>query len=139
MTRRSPDRPFLPTYDDLLESPPWRLIPEGYCTRYGDVIDLLLATDDRYVIMNCGDSCRIQFDVAGLPVRPDNWVRQYFLYTDGWDKDMDHNVFTGSTVTPLPWHGQDVQRYGLDSHSPLNEQWMEEYNTRWVPGDRLQR
>jgi hypothetical protein len=134
MTRAAPDQPFIPDYDDLLKRPPWRLIPEGFCTRYGDVLDLLTATDDRYVIMNCGDACRIEFDVTGLPPVRDGWIREFFLYTDGWDKDMDHNVVTGNTVLPLPVHGQDEQRYGFEPFVLPSTDWVDEYNTRWVSG-----
>ncbi len=134
MTRSSPDQPFIPDYNDLLESPPWRMIPQGFCTRVGDVLELLTATDDRYVIMNCGDACRIEFDVTTLPPVADGWSRDFFLYTDGWDKDMDHNVFTGHTVLPLPVHGQDEQRYGLEQFELPSTDWIEKYNKRWVAG-----
>lgn len=134
MTRSSPDQPFIPDYNDLLESPPWRMIPQGFCTRVGDVLELLTATDDRYVIMNCGDACRIEFDVTTLQPVPDGWSRDFFLYTDGWDKDMDHNVFTGHTVLPLPVHGQDEQSYGIEQFELPTTDWIEKYNTRWVAG-----
>jgi hypothetical protein len=62
-------------------------------------------------------------------------VRKYFLYTDGWEKDTDHNVVTGDTVAPLPLHGQDDQRYGFEA-SPLGApDWIYEYNTRFVPAE----
>lgn len=136
--RTRDDLPRVPDYHDVLAELPWRHIPSGYYTRYGDVRELLTEVDDRYVVFSCGDAARIDFDVTNLPPPPDGHVREYFLLTDGWDKDMDHNVFTGDTVEPLPLHGQDDQQYGLDAPRLRDEPWIDPYNIRWVPADRFE-
>ncbi len=43
----------------------------GYCTRYGDVRELLEKIDDRYVIMNAGDEMALRFAVPEGP--PPGW------------------------------------------------------------------
>lgn len=129
------DEPRTPRYESILDSPPWRRIPEGWYTRHGDVLPLLEETDDRYVILSCGDAARIEFEVNALLTLHDGKVREYFLYTDGWDKDMDHNVLTGATVHPLPVHGQDNQTYGTEDYALNSEDWLWEYNSRWVPAE----
>ena len=47
-------------------APRWRDL-EGFHTRFGDVRELLLTVDDRYVIMNAGDEMRLAFPEAPPP------------------------------------------------------------------------
>ena len=66
--------PEIPDYNQLAATTQiWRDL-EGYYTRYGDVRELLAATDDRYVIMNAGDEMALRFaapppPAAGLGAR----------------------------------------------------------------------
>jgi hypothetical protein len=62
-------------------------------------------------------------------------VRDFFLYLDGWDKDSDFHVATGTQVEPLPFHGMNDQLYGREKRpeSPSDEL-HRRYNTRWVEG-----
>jgi hypothetical protein len=84
----------------------------GLYTRFGDVRDLLIEADDRYVVMKGGDAVRLAFDASGLPPLPAGWARDYLVVLDGWDKDGDKNTVAGQTVEPLPFHGMDDARYG---------------------------
>jgi hypothetical protein len=112
------------------EYPPWRTTPQGWCTRYGDVLDLVTVRDGRLAIVNAGDALALQFDAAGLPPLQPGMVRSFFFYSVGWDKDADHNVVEGETIEPLPV--ESVFDGGEDD-------WRLKYNTRWVPGVRFDR
>jgi tetratricopeptide (TPR) repeat protein len=98
------EAPETPDYARLANTTPrWRDL-EGYYTRFGDVNELLMAIDDRYVIMNAGDEMQLRFP-AGDAVR-DGWRRDFVLVGDGWEKDGDYNTGYSSTVTPLPTHAR---------------------------------
>ncbi|MCO6455327.1 MAG: VCBS repeat-containing protein [Pirellulaceae bacterium] len=96
--RRRPDTPH---YEVESREPRW-LDLEGYYTRFGDVSELLAATDDRYVIMNAGDELALEFTV--LPPVESGWRRDFVLIGDGWVKDGDFNTAFSRTVQPLPAH-----------------------------------
>jgi hypothetical protein len=115
---RAPGHPQTPDYEIVSPSPPWRTTPQGWCTRYGDVLDLVGARDDRLVLLNAGDALRLRFSAKELPPVPKGLVRSFFFYSVGWDKDADLNVEDGDTVEPLP-------------AGALGD-WCVEYNTRWV-------
>jgi hypothetical protein len=127
--------PELPVYDRLSgSSPRWRDL-EGFYTRFGDVRELLKATDDRYVIMNAGDEMQLEF--AAAPPPPSGWVRDYVLAGDGWIKDGDYNSGDSRTVLPYPHHA----RRDYDSApGSLEDDWVyrhhrddwQTYQTRYV-------
>jgi hypothetical protein len=75
----------------------------------------------------------LSFRADQLPPKPEKFVRDFFLYVVGWDKDADFHVGQGWRVDPLPFLGMDDQAYG---HQPrpaaLNDSWIAKYNTRWV-------
>jgi len=124
--------PSTPIFDEVSPRPGWKRTLEGWCTRYGDVLPLVMDVDDQYLILNGGDAVTIDFDPAGLPPLRPGYVRDFFFFSDGWDKDSDHNVTAGDTVEPLPYHGQDDQLYGRDPQGLKSAEWMFRYNTRWV-------
>jgi len=95
-------------YDEVSREPAWAPIA-GAFTRYGDVLPLLDAPDDRYVIFGPGDETALQFDATPAPTLPPGWTRDFVLYTDAWMKDADLNTASGGTVGPLPFHG--MSRY----------------------------
>ncbi len=125
--------PSTPDYDKVSQFPPWRTTPQGWSTRYGDVLDLVTTRDNRMAILNSGDALALEFDAAGLPSLSPGMTRSFFFYSVGWDKDADHNVVDGDTVDPLPWESVNTGPGGVDSE----EDWRLEYNTRWVPSDRF--
>ncbi len=97
-------RPEVPMYDSLRGTAQvWQDL-EGYYTRFGDVRELLVEIDDRYVIMNAGDELALEF--AALPEPPEGWVRDFVLIGDGWVKDGDYNTLFSETVRPLPSHSR---------------------------------
>ncbi|MFQ5526911.1 MAG: FG-GAP-like repeat-containing protein [Thermoanaerobaculia bacterium] len=77
----------------------------GRLTRFGEVGELLLAEDDRYVVMGPGDELTVRLPVDDLPPPAEGWRRDFVLYTDGWVKDADLHTKTSQTVEPLPYHG----------------------------------
>jgi hypothetical protein len=93
--------PELPTYVLDGTAPRWRDL-EGYYTRFGDVRELLLDVDDRYVIMNAGDELALRFAAAAPPAA--GAIRDFVMVTDGWEKDGDFNTTFSRTVLPLPTH-----------------------------------
>jgi thioredoxin-like negative regulator of GroEL len=116
------------------EPPPWAPIAGAY-TRYGDVLPLLGASDDRYVIFGPGDELALQFDATAAPVLPPGWTRDFVLYSDAWMKDADLNTATGGTVEPLPFHAMSRYPYGAEQSYPTDaahRRFVETYNTRRV-------
>ena len=45
----------------------------------------------------------VDFDAMHLPELPEGWTRDYFLYANGFAKDMDFYAAHGDTVSPLPF------------------------------------
>ncbi|MGD0361229.1 MAG: FG-GAP-like repeat-containing protein [Bryobacteraceae bacterium] len=104
----------------------------GLYTRYGDVLPLIVAIDDRLAIMGSGDELRLRFPepAAALPA---GWKRDFLLFVDGWAKDADANTAFGQTVEPLPFHAMSQYPYKDGEHFPddlAHRQYIEEYNTR---------
>jgi tetratricopeptide (TPR) repeat protein len=132
--------PLTPNYDQISSSAKWRITPMGWCTRYGAVDELLAVGDNALVLLNGGDELTLSFATDRLPPKAPGMVRDFFLYTVGWDKDADFHCRLGWLIEPLPWNGMDDQRYG---HQPrpafANDDWMQKYNTRWVGPHTLAR
>ncbi len=134
MYRPNAHAPHLFDYEKVTTDAQWRDLA-GYYTRYGDVNALLQEVDDMYVILNAGDEITVEFDASRLPALKSGWVRDFILYSDGWDKDGDINTLTSQTVEPLPFHGMsaypypDTERYPDDA---AHRRYRLEYNTRRV-------
>lgn len=134
MYRPTPHAPHLFDYQKVTTEAQWRDLA-GYYTRYGDVNPLLQEVDDMYVILNAGDEITVEFDAARLPALKPGWVRDFILYSDGWDKDGDINTLTSQTVEPLPFHGMSAYPYPDTEHYPDDEahrRYQLKYNTRRV-------
>ena len=134
MYRPNPHAPHLFDYQKVTKAAQWRDLA-GFYTRYGNVVPLLQEVDDMYVILNAGDEITVEFDAARLPELKSGWVRDFILYSDGWDKDGDINTLTSQTVEPLPFHGMSAYPYPDTEHYPNDEahqQYRREYNTRRV-------
>ncbi len=109
----------------------------GYYTRYGDVKELVAATDNKYVIFGSGDEVAVNFDPSRLPPVPEHWTRDYFFYADGFAKDMDFYAAYGDTVSPLPFHTLVPYPYPGGIGYPLDAEHLNyilNYNTRPVSG-----
>jgi tetratricopeptide (TPR) repeat protein len=133
--------PELPDYNQLSGSRQrWRDLI-GYYTRFGDVLELLARSDDRYVIMNAGDEMSFRF--AAPPPPPSGWVRDFVIVGDGWIKDGDFNSTFSKTVLPLPYHAR--QQY-TTKPGRLEDEWVyrrhpgdwQTYHTRYVTTDVFQ-
>jgi tetratricopeptide (TPR) repeat protein len=126
-------QPLTPDYDRVRAWPDWRITPTGWCTRYGEVDELIASRDGGLALLNGGDELTLDFAADRLPPQPEGSRRSFFLFTVGWDKDADFHVVLGDRVEPLPWEGMDDQRYGRETRpehpgDALNRR----YNTRWV-------
>lgn len=125
--------PLTPDYEKVQGKPHWRITPEGWCTRYGPVGDLVKNKDNALALVNGGDELTLNFDASKLPPIKPGHVREFFLLSVGWDKDSDFHVSRGWTVGPLPYHGQNDQAYGEQSNPAVESaEWVRRYNTRYV-------
>ena len=120
---RAPHHPTTPEWDTVFAQPPWRTTPEGWVTRYGDVLELVNERDGELAILNGGDALDLRFATRDFASLPAGRVRTFFFYSVGWDKDSDHNVVDGNTVEPIPVVAGTA------------DDWRIRYNTRWVPRD----
>lgn len=105
----------------------------GNYTRYGDVKELLRASDDKFAVFSSGEGAKLEFDPAGLPKLPPGWVRDYFFYSDGFEKDLDFYAAYAFTVEPLPKHGLIAYPYADGKGYPVDAEHLRyefEYNTR---------
>lgn len=133
------DCPLTPSYEAVSANSYWTVIPGGWCTRYGDVRELVAARDEGLCILNSGDELTLSFAESELPKKAVSLIREFFLYVDGWDKDSDFHVAAGTEVGPLPFHGMDDQQYGKAARPAFASDVLhQKYNTRWVDGKALQ-
>ena len=137
--QQGPSSPERPRYLLAGTAPRWRDL-EGYHTRFGDVKELLLNVDDRYVIMNAGDELSLRFGSAPAP-RPGQ-RRDFVVIGDGWVKDGDYNTTFSRTVLPLPTHasGRYDRAPGRLEDDPVYRAHPADfalYHTRYVSPDRV--
>ena len=112
--------------------------PMGTYTRYGDVLPLLTATDDKLAVFGSGDEVRLDFDPSNLPALPKGWVRDYFFAANGYEKDMDFYAAEGNFVAPLPFLSMGDYPYAPKKSFPLDGahvNYLLEYNTRHMSGN----
>ncbi|MGB7848287.1 MAG: FG-GAP-like repeat-containing protein [Candidatus Acidiferrum sp.] len=105
----------------------------GNYTRYGDVKKLLSSSDDKFAVFSSGEGVELEFDPTGLAPLPAGWVRDYFFYADGFEKDLDFYAAYAFTVEPLPKHGFTPYPYPEGKDYPLDADHLGyefEYNTR---------
>ncbi len=126
--------PFGYDYETVNATSPWKIFPGSY-TREGDVRELLMKTDDLFIISRTGDEISLSFDATMLPSLPAGWTRTFLLYSDGYSKEMDINSASPDQVMPLPFHGMTRYPYSAPEACPMTEArraYMERYNTRIV-------
>jgi tetratricopeptide (TPR) repeat protein len=141
VTQANASSPEVPDYNRFSASKQiWRDLI-GYYTRFGDVRELLLRADDRYVIMNAGDEMSFRFAAPAAP--PAGWVRDYVIVGDGWIKDGDYNSTFSKTVLPLPYHAKNLYE---TPPGRLEDEWVyrrhsddwQTYHTRYVTAESFQ-
>ncbi|HEY0547362.1 MAG TPA: FG-GAP-like repeat-containing protein [Pyrinomonadaceae bacterium] len=129
--------PFGYDYQQVSNSSPWKVMTGRY-TREGDVLELLLKSDDMFVISRTGDEISLSFDATSLPPLPDGWTRTFLLYADGFSKEMDINSASPDQLWPLPFHGMTKYPYQAPEHYPMTparRAYLERYNTRVVTAE----
>ena len=112
--------------------------PQGTYTRYGNVLPLLTATDDKFAVFGSGDEVRLDFDPSHLPALPQGWVREYFFAANGYEKDMDFYAAEGNYVAPLPFLSMGEYPYSPKKsfpHDDTHVNYLLEYNTRHMSGN----
>jgi hypothetical protein len=105
----------------------------GNYTRYGDVRELLKASDDRFAVFSSGEGVKVDFDPSRLQPLRKGWVRDYFFFADGFEKDLDFYAAHAFTVAPLPRHAAISYPYPAGKEYPedaAHQQYQLEYNTR---------
>jgi Flp pilus assembly protein TadD len=123
-------------HEDVSTSGPYARA-SGYYTAYGNVLPLVTEKDDRFVIIGSGEEVSLEFDPATLPAPKPGWSRDYFLYADGFAKDMDFYSAYSTTVEPLPFHGMGPYTYGAVPGYPTDPEHMLyrlTSNTRYASG-----
>jgi tetratricopeptide (TPR) repeat protein len=129
--------PFGYDYTNVSFTSPWKVMT-GHYTREGDVRELLLRSDDMFVVGRPGDEISLSFDAASLPPLPAGWTRTFLLYADGFSKEMDINSASPDQLEPLPFHGMSRYPYKWPEHYPLDarhREYLEKYNTRVVASE----
>jgi hypothetical protein len=113
----------------------------GNFTRYGNVTELLMTEDNKFVIGKQGDSVSLLFATSDLAEPAPGMVRSYYFFVACWFKVQYANYGFGPgndgfTVTPIPFHNMTGFPYPLDTESyPYDADhisYLEEYNTREV-------
>ena len=132
----SPDgrQPLTYDYKQVSFTSPWKVMT-GHYTREGDVRELLLTSDDMFVISRPGDEITLSFAANKLPALPKGWTRTFLLYADGFSKEMDVNSASPDQVGPLPFHGMSRYPYRWPERYPLTaerQRYLDKYNTRVV-------
>ncbi len=123
-------------YDKVSSTGPYAQQSGNY-TRYGNVLPLLSRGDEEYVVFGAGDEVALSFDPSSVPPPPQGWVRDYFFYANGFDKDMDFYAKFGGTVTPLPLNAARTYPYPSGIHFPNDLRHLDYlllYDTRAVSG-----
>jgi Tfp pilus assembly protein PilF len=132
----SPDgrQPLTYDYKQVSFTSPWKVMTGRY-TREGDVRELLVASDDMFVISRPGDELVLSFAADKLAPLPHGWTRTFLLYADGFSKEMDINSASPDQVGPLPFHGMSRYPYRWPERYPLTaerQRYLDTYNTRVV-------
>jgi len=139
-SQKNQSSPHLPNYYSIDKDQKWRDLI-GMYTKYGDVLELIMESDNKYVIMNSGDEVTLKFDAVDLPILPSDWTRDFLFYNDGWLKDGDLNTARGQTVMPLPFHGMTSYPEGAENKYPINSEYdsyRKKYNIRIVSTENFQ-
>ncbi|MDQ2938742.1 MAG: hypothetical protein M3R67_14780, partial [Acidobacteriota bacterium] len=126
--------PFGYDYETVSFASPWKVMTGRY-TREGDVRELLLKSDDMFVISGPGDEISLSFDATALTPLEPGWKRTFLLFADGFSKEMDVNSASPDQIMPLPFHDMTRYPYSWPERYPMTPErraYIEKYNTRVV-------
>jgi len=100
-------------------------IHEGKFTRYGDVLPLVEAINDKLVVMDTGDELTVSF--KALPPPAAGMTRSYVLKPWAYYKELSE-----ARVDPMPFRGMDISSYpdSLGEYPDELRAYVEEWNTR---------
>ena len=113
----------------------------GNFTKYGNVTQLVLNTDDEFVIGRRGDAVSLQFSTANLSAPAPCMERSYFFFVADWFKVQYANYGFGPgndgfTVDPLPFYNMSGFPYPLKTESYPNDtehqNYLQQWNTRII-------
>jgi hypothetical protein len=129
--RRDGREPVSYDYHRVASMSPWKVMAGRY-TREGDVRDLLMRSDDRFVVAKPGDQVALSFDAGVAGSVKDGWTRTFLLRADGFSKEMDINSASPDAVEPLPFHR--MTRYPDDARTrgPGFRRYIDTYQSRVV-------
>jgi hypothetical protein len=85
------------------------------------------------VVFSSGEGVKLDFDPRNLPALPAGWIRDYFFYADGFEKDLDFYAAHAFTVEPLPRHTLIPYPYPDDKAYPADADHLNyqlDFNTR---------
>jgi hypothetical protein len=132
-TRPDGREPASYDYDRVMPDAPWKLMPGRY-TREGDVMPLLAAADDQFVIAAPGDEVAVSF-IDTLAPLAEGWKRTFLLYAVGYSKEMNLHSSSPDVLEPLPFRGMSSYPYSSAEHypdTPEHRRYREEFNTRVI-------
>ena len=124
-------------YASLYQASGTTSVAAGNFTRYGDVTQLVLNADDKFVIGRQGDAVSLLFPVANIAPPAEGMERDFFFFVSLWFKDENGNwgFGFGFTVNPLPFQNMSGFPYPLTESYPYNAEhlsYLSEYNTRTI-------
>lgn len=97
-SRRHEDTvPPQPDYGDVSPLSPFSRLSDT-TTPPGNVLPLIIDSDERMVIFGTGDEVAVDFDVRTIAPPRRGLIRTWFLVSRGFARDGDPNT------EPLPWH-----------------------------------
>ena len=126
--------PVIYDYEEVSAQSPWKVMTGRY-TREGDVRELVVTSDDMFVVAAPGDEVAVEFLAEDLPALPDGWTRTFLLFADGYSKEMDINSATPDHVEPLPFHRMSGYPYPATERypdSPAHRAYRQMFNTRVI-------
>ncbi len=126
--------PYAFDYADSTWRRPYPRMTGAY-TRFGDVRPLLLAADDRLVVMGHGEEIALRFDASDLPPLEPGFHRSFLFYSVGWDKDGDPKTAHRGSVAPLPFLAMSSYPFAEGEAWPASDSllsYVRAWNTRIV-------
>lgn len=118
-------------YHEVSREPKWPPML-GRFTRFGDVTELVQASDDRLAVMGAGDEMTVTFAAPQKPLPP-GCKRDFLLYSVGWDKDANLCTVAGETVEPLPFRTMKSYPPQPSERGPIGteyDEYLRKYQTR---------